>query len=71
MGKLPVWVGVPLSTPAVDSDKPVGKTPLFKLNVAPPAAPVCVKVWLNAVFTVPVAVTGLVTVIVWQLITKV
>ena len=71
MGKLPVSVGVPLNTPAVDNDKPVGKVPLFNVKVALPTAPVCVKVWLNAVFTVPVAVTGFVKVIVWQLITKV
>ena len=40
IGKVPVCVGVPLNTPAADNDKPVGKTPLFKLNVAPPIEPV-------------------------------
>ena len=36
------------------------------VNVAPPIAPVCVKVWLNAVPTVAAVVAGLVTTIVWH-----
>ena len=43
-GKLPVCVGVPLKTPADDKLNPVGKVPVFMLNVAPPTAPVWVKV---------------------------
>ena len=64
IGKLPVWVGVPLNTPAADKVRPVGSVPVFKLKVAPPTAPVWVKVWLKAAFAVPVVVPGLVTVIV-------
>ena len=57
-------MGVPLSTPAVDNAKPVGKVPVFIVKVDPPIDPLCVKVWLNAVLAVPVVVPGLVTVIV-------
>ena len=64
IGKLPVCVGVPLNIPAVDNVKPVGNVPVFIVKVDPPMAPDCVKVWLNAVPAVPVAVTGFVTVIV-------
>ena len=64
IGKLPVCVGVPLNTPAVDKVNPVGSVPEFIVKVDPPMAPACVKVWLNAVPAVPVAVTGFVTVIV-------
>ena len=64
MGKLPVCVGVPLNTPAVDKVNPVGSVPELIVKVDPPMEPDCVKVWLNAVPVVPVAVTGFVTVIV-------
>ena len=63
-GKLPVCVGVPLNNPVDDKVNPVGNTPVFKLNVAPPIAPVCVKDWLKETPAVPEAVTGFVTVIV-------
>ena len=73
IGKLPVCVGVPLNTPAVDKVNPVGSVPVLIVKVDPPTAPVCVKVWLNAVPVVPVVVTGFVTFIAAQplLITKV
>ena len=66
IGNVPVWVGVPLSTPAVEKVNPVGNV-LAVLNVVVPIPPDWVKVWLNAVPAVPVVVAGLVTVIVWQL----
>lgn len=70
MGKLPDCVGVPLNTPAADKVRPVGKV-LTVLNVTGNTPPLCVKVWLNNVPTVPVVVAGLVTVITGQvLITK-
>src|SRR5437660_1033474 len=62
IGKLPDCVGVPESTPALESVRPAGSAPLLSENVAPPMAPLCVKVWLKAVLTVPVEVAGLVTV---------
>ena len=64
MGNVPACVGVPLNIPAADKLKPVGNVPVFKLKVAPPTAPVWVKVWLKATPAVPVVVQGLVTVIV-------
>ena len=63
-GKLPVWVGVPLNTPADDKLKPVGKVPVFMVKVDPPIDPDCVKVWLKDTPAVPVVVAGFVTVIV-------
>ena len=71
IGKLPVCVGVPFNTPVDDNVNPAGNEPVFNVKVAPPTAPVCVKVWLKATPAVPVVVTGLVTVMVWQLITNV
>src|SRR5207302_2310213 len=56
IGKLPVCVGVPERTPAVDSVRPVGSAPLLSENVAPPTAPGGVKVWLTAMVAVPVVV---------------
>src|SRR6266498_3086381 len=70
IGKLPATVGVPERTPAVESDSPAGSEPLASVNVAVPCAPLCVKVSLNAASTVPVAFTGFVTVMVWQLMTR-
>ena len=70
IGNVPLTVGVPLRTPAVESVSPAGNA-LAVVNVAVPCAPVCVKVWLNAASTVPVVTTGLVTVIVWQLMVSV
>jgi hypothetical protein len=69
IGKLPVCVGVPLSTPADDKVKLVGKV-LAVLNVVVPMPPLCVKVWLKGENIVPAVVAGFVTVIVWQLMTK-
>ena len=65
IGNVPVCVGVPESTPAVESVRPAGSVEAV-VKVAVPNAPLCVKVWLNAVPTVPVVVAGLVTVMVWQ-----
>ena len=64
MGKVPVSVGVPLSTPAVDKLKPFGSDPELRVKVAPPIAPLCVKVLLKAVPTGPELLPGLVTVMV-------
>ena len=69
IGKLPVWVGVPESVPLVARVKPPGKV-LAVVKVAVPCAPVCVKFWLKGASTVPVVVAGLVTVMVWQLMTR-
>ena len=44
IAKLPVCVGVPLNTPAVDNVKPVGSVPELIVKVDPPMAPDCVKV---------------------------
>src|SRR4051794_5275110 len=71
MGKLPTTVGVPERRPALDSVRPAGSTPLFSVNVVPPMVLPAVKLWLNAVPAVPVAVAGFVTVMVWQLTTSV
>jgi hypothetical protein len=70
IGNVPDCVGVPESTPAVERPKPVGSV-LAVVNVAVPTAPLCKKLWLNGVPTVPVVVAGFVTVIVWQLIVRV
>ena len=70
IGKDPVWVGVPDRVPFVARVSPAGKV-LAVVNVAVPCAPVWVKVWLKAASTVPVVVVGLVTVMVWQLMTRV
>src|SRR3954453_7683407 len=71
IGKLPVCVGVPDRTPAVESVRPAGSTPLLMVNVAPPTAPLWVKVWLNAALAVPLLVAGFVTVTGWQLMISV
>ena len=65
IGNEPVCVGVPERTPAVDSVMPVGSA-LAVVNVAPPIAPVCVNVWLNAVAATPLLTPGFVTLIDWQ-----
>ena len=70
IGNVPVCVGVPLSTPALESVIPVGSV-LTVPNVVAPMPPDCVKVWLNELPAVPVVVPGAVTVIVWQLIVSV
>src|SRR3954453_10214965 len=66
IGNDPNCAVVPLSRPDALSVYPVGSVPLFRVKVAPPTAPVCVNCWLKAVFTVPDAVAGFVTVMVWQ-----
>ena len=68
--KVPVWVGVPLNKPMVDNVNPAGRE-LAVAYVTVGNPPVEVKFWLKAVPTVPVLVTGLVTVITWQPITRV
>src|SRR5512141_861786 len=70
IGKLPITVGVPESVPFVANVRPAGSV-LAVVNAAVPCAPLCVKVRLKAASTVPVFVTGVVTVMVWQLIVSV
>ena len=70
IGNEPVCVGVPERRPAADNVRPVGSEPLLSENVAPPIAPDCEKFWLKAVPAVPVETPGLVTVMVWQLMTR-
>ena len=60
-GNVPVTVGVPESVPLAASVRPAGKTPLLSVKVTAPTPPVCVKLWLNAAFAVPVVVAGLFT----------
>ena len=69
MGNVPVCVGVPDSVPLVASVRPAGSV-LVVENVTAPMVLEAVKVWLNALFTVPVVVAGLVTVMVWQLMVR-
>src|SRR3954468_10615096 len=73
IGKLPGTPGVPESTPAADSVRPLGSVPVLIEKTAGVCVPtpVCVNVWLNAALTVPVVTPGLVTVMVWQLIVSV
>ncbi len=70
IGNRPVTVGVPERTPAVESDRPAGSVDAV-VNVAVPCAAVCMKLWLKGASTVPLVTTGLVTVIVWQLMVSV
>ena len=51
------------------SVRPVGSV-LAVVYAGVPSVPVCVKVWLNGASTVPVVVAGLVTVMVWQAMTR-
>src|SRR5262245_51400658 len=69
IGNEPPCVGVPVRTPAVVSETPVGSVEAV-VNVAPPIAPDCVKVKLAAGSGVPAGEPfelGVVTVMVWQL----
>src|SRR5438552_510559 len=50
---VPVAVGVPSSTPLVESDNPAGKFPDETMKVNGPGVPVAVSVWLYAVPPVP------------------
>ena len=70
IGKDPFSVGVPERVPFVARLSPAGNV-LAVVKVAVPCAPVCVKVWLKAASTVPVVTPGLVTVMLWQLMTRV
>ena len=70
IGKLPVCVGVPARTPAVESVMPAGSV-LAVVKFVVPMPPDCVNVALNAVPAVPVLVAGAVTVMVWQLMVSV
>ncbi len=70
IGKLPVCVGVPARTPAIESVVPVGSV-LAVVKFVVPMPPDCEKVALNTAFAVPVFVSGAVTVMVWQLIVSV
>ncbi len=71
IGKLPICVVVPERTPvALLRVMPLGSAPV-SLQAAVPRIPVAVNVWLKTTPAVPVFVTGLVTVTVWQLITSV
>ncbi len=65
IGNEPVWPGVPASVPFGARDIPDGSVDAV-VNVAPPIAPACVNVWLNAVPIVAFVVAGFVTTIVWQ-----
>mgnify|MGYP000114839669 CR=1 FL=1 len=65
IGNVPVWVVVPLSTPAVESVNPLGSV-LAVENVTVPNPSVCVNVSPNGRPIVPVAFVGFVTVIVWH-----
>src|SRR5262245_46604617 len=71
IGKLPVCVGVPESTPvAVLKLRPVGSVPVSD-HVMVPTPPDCVKVCEYAVPTVPAGIVAGSTVMVGQLITSV
>ena len=70
IGNVPVCVGVPERTPAVESEMPAGSV-LAVVKFVVPMPPDCVNVALNAAFAVPVFVTGAVTVMVWQLMVSV
>lgn len=63
MANVPVCVGVPAKTPAVESVTPFGNA-LTVLKFVVPMPPACEKLWLNAAFAVPVFIAGAVTVMV-------
>src|SRR5436305_899922 len=65
MVKVPVCVGVPERTPALDSVRPAGSVDDV-VNVAPPIAPLCVNVALNGEPATVADTAGFVTVMVWQ-----
>ena len=71
IGKDPVCVGVPDRVPLLARVSPVGSVPVKRAKVVVPMPPLCVKFWLKAVFTVPVVVAGLVTVMVGQVMVSV
>ncbi len=64
IGKVPVCVGVPERTPAVESDIPVGSVPLAIVKVAVPRMPLAVNVAVKGELNVAALATGLVTEIV-------
>src|SRR5437764_155447 len=69
IGNEPVCVGVPERRPEAESERPAGSVEAV-LNVALPMAPDCVNCSLNAAAAVPVVLAGLVTVMVWQPMTR-
>jgi hypothetical protein len=69
IGKVPFFPGVPERTPADESVSPLGSVEVVE-KVTEPVPPDCVKAWLKAASTVPVAVDGFVTVIVGQVVTR-
>ena len=58
MEKLPLWVGVPDTTPLVDRFSPVGNVPLANEKLRGVTPPLAVNVWLKAVPCVAVVVVG-------------
>src|SRR5437660_10644049 len=69
MGNVPLCVGVPESVPFAARVRPVGSA-LAVVKVTAPMAFEAVKLWLKAALTVPLLVAGLLTVMTWQLITR-
>ncbi len=70
IGKVPVCIGVPERTPALERLSPDGSVPLASVKVAVPMAPLCVKVWLKGEPATPLFTAGGVTVMVWQVIVR-
>jgi hypothetical protein len=68
---VPVTVGVPDTTPPVDSVMPAGKAPAVTAYVTVPTPPVWDNVWLYATPAVPLGIVAGVTVIAGQAITNV
>src|SRR5437588_509633 len=70
IGNTPTCEVVPESTPVEGlSVMPVGNGPVSDHAIVP-MPPDCVKVWLNATPAVPLLTPGLVTVMVWQVMTR-
>jgi hypothetical protein len=70
IGKLLVCAGVPASVPLAARLKPAGSV-LDVVKVTVPMPPLWVNTWLNGAPTVPVVVAGFVTMMFWQLMTRV
>ena len=72
--KLPVTVGVPVTTPAEVSVTPAGREPLLIVKLTAPIVLAALKVYdeagVSGTWIVPVELLGLVTVMVWQLMTS-
>ena len=69
--KVPAVVGVPVSAPPVASVNPGGSVPVTRVNEYGPVPPEAVNVWLYAVPTAPEGIVVGLTVMLWQLITRV